>query len=325
MKRLIPTLILVILCVGGFWYAQSKDFFKEKPEPSAALVTINKDEVASYSIKNGDNEIEMQRKEGNWTMTKPSPLPLDKFSADGWVESFIALSKDKTVDANAADLAPFGLDKPAQQFKVTLQNGAVHTLSVGDPVVIQGFHYAMFSGSPEVFQLSDSKTQPLALSQIDFMDKDPVKLDYEQLRAMTVDWKGQKWTMTKTDADKKSYESDWKLGEQTLKAADATQVIDKLQMLSTAQPAKRTTEVKLDPPELRVEVKLVDAAKKEITDVYLGKLQQDTVWFSKEGSEWAYAVPIASIQELADKGNPPSAPQVQTEGQPPAEQPKAAQ
>ncbi|MCU6792895.1 DUF4340 domain-containing protein [Paenibacillus sp. WQ 127069] len=324
MKRLIPTLILVILCIGGFWYAQSKDFFKEKPEPSVALATINKDEVASYSIKNGDNEIEMQRKDGNWTMTKPSPLPLDKFSADGWVESFISLSKDKTVDANAADLAPFGLAKPAQQFKVTLQNGTVHMLSVGDPVAIQGFHYAMFSGSPEVFQLSDTKTQPLTLSQIDFMDKNPVKLDYEQLRAMTVDWKGQKWTLTKVDADKKSYESDWKLGEQTLKAADATQVIDKLQMLSTEQPAKRTAEIKLDAPELRVEVKLVDAAKKETTEVYLGKQQQDTVWFSKEGSEWAYALPAASIQELADKGNPP-APPAQTEGQPTTEQPKAAQ
>jgi hypothetical protein len=306
MKRLIPTLILVILCIGGFWYASSKDFFKEKPDTAASFVKVNKDEVASYSIKTSDSEIEMQHKDGQWTMAKPAPQPLADFSADNWVDSFNALSKDKTVDANAADLAQFGLDKPVQQFKVTLNNGTVHTLSVGSPVAIQGFNYAMFSGSPEVFQISDTKTKPLAMTQLDFVQKSPVRLDYEQIRAMSVDWKGQKWTLTKTDISKKSYESDWKLGEQTLKPADATAALDKLQLLSTEQPAKRLDEVKLDAPELRVEVKLADASNKETTEVYLGKVQQDQVLFVKQGSEWVYVLPLASIQELVDKGNPPA-------------------
>jgi hypothetical protein len=306
MKRLIPTLLLVILCIGGFWYASSKDFFKEqKPDAGPSLVKVNKDEVASYSIKTTDSEVELQRKDGKWSMTKPSPLPLEDYVADGWVESFQAVSKDKTVDANATDLAQFGLDKPSQLFKVTLQNGAVHTLSVGDPVAIQGFHYAMFSGSPEVFQLSDTKTTPLAIGQMDFMDKNPVKLDYEQVRSMMVSWKGKNWTLTKTDVDKKSYESDWKLGDTVVKAADASGFLDKLLFLATGQLAKRASEVKWDAPELRVEVKQVDGDKKESTAVYLGKIDQDNVWMAKEGGEWAYAIPLASIQELSDKSNPP--------------------
>jgi hypothetical protein len=320
MKRLFPTLLLVILCIGGFWYASSKDFFKEKTNTSPSLVKINRDEVASYSIKTGEDVIEMQRKDGKWTMTKPSALPLNDSSADGWVESFNALSKDKTVDAKPSDLAQFGLDKPGQQFQITLQNGTVHTLSVGAPVAIQGFNYAMISDSPEVFQLSDTKVKPLAMKQIDFMDKSPVKLEYDQVSNIAVDWKGQKWMLAKMDPDKKSYESDWKLGEQTVKGADAGAYLDQLQFLSTDTPAKPSSEVKLDAPELRIEVKSVDAAKKETTTTYIGKVQQDVVWFVKEGGEWAYALPVASIQELADKGKP----QPQQSGDPKAPAPPAA-
>ncbi|NHN33931.1 DUF4340 domain-containing protein [Paenibacillus agricola] len=306
MKRFIPTLVLVVLCICGFWYASSQNFFKEQqPAAGPALVTVNKDEIASYTITTADGEIELQRKDGKWTMAKPSPLPLEDYVADGWVESFQAVSKDSTVDANAKDLAQFGLDKPIQQFKITLQSGVVHTLSIGNPVAIQGFHYAMFSGSPEVFQLSDSKAEPLLKTQLDFMDKNPVKLEYEQVRSMMVSWKEQKWTLTKVDADKKSFESDWKLGETTVKPADASAVLDKLQFLTTDQPAKGVAELKQEEPALRIEVKLVDASQKETTAVYVGRIDQDNVWLLKEGGEWAYAVPLASIQELADKGNLP--------------------
>ncbi|MFD0680855.1 MULTISPECIES: DUF4340 domain-containing protein [unclassified Paenibacillus] len=304
MKRLIPTLLLVIICIGGFWYASSKDFFKESKAPAASLVKVNKDEVASFSIKAEDSEIELQRKDGKWTMNKPSPLPLNDYGADGWVESFNALSKDKTVDANAADLAQFGLDKPSQQFKVSLNNGTSYTISVGAPVAIKGFSYAMLSGSPEVFQLSDSQTKPLAMTQLDFMEKSPVTLEYDQVRSLSVAWKGEKWAITKTDADKKSFESDWKLDDKVVKGTDVGQYLNRLKFLSTEQPARPSSGINMSSPELRVEVKSVDASQKEITTVYLGKVEQDNVWFVKEGAEWAYALPLDSIQELANKELP---------------------
>lgn len=70
MKRLIPTMILVILCIGGFWFASSKDFFKEKPPEAPALVNVKKEEVAGYTIKKGDTVIELQQKDGGWTMIR---------------------------------------------------------------------------------------------------------------------------------------------------------------------------------------------------------------------------------------------------------------
>ncbi|KEQ25329.1 DUF4340 domain-containing protein [Paenibacillus tyrfis] len=303
MKRLIPTLVLVLVCIGGFWYASSQDFFKEKKPEAPALVTVKKEDVASYTIKNGDTVIEMQQKDGKWAMTKPSPLPLNDYAPGAWVDSFNGAKKEKTVDANPTDLAQFGLDKPKQEFTVNLAGGTANTLSVGDKTAVQGFYYAKFNSSPEVFQLSESTVNALAKQQTDFMEKSPVKLNYEQVRSLTVDWKGQAWTITKTEPDKKSYEAVWKLGDKEFKGADASQFLDKMAFLTSEQPAKRTAEIKgLDKPELRMEIKEADASAggKEGSSVYVGAVEGDNVWIAKQGGEWAFSIPAASIQELAD-------------------------
>ncbi|MCS7459880.1 DUF4340 domain-containing protein [Paenibacillus doosanensis] len=310
MRRLIPTLILVIICVGGFWYASSQDFFKEKKDTPPPLAKVTKTDVASYTIKSGDTEIELQQKDGKWTMTKPSAVPLNDYTANGWIDSFNLLSKEATIDAEGKDLAKFGLDKPQQQFTVKLNNGTEQTLSVGNAMLVQGFDYAMFSGSPEVFKLSDSQVKSLALAQMDFMEKSPIKLEYEQVRGVNVEWQGAKYTLTKTDTDKKSYEANWKLGDKEVKGADASPYLDKIQFLSTDQPAKPAGEVKIDAPELRIEVKSADTSGKETTTVYLGKVQQDNVWIAQQDGQWAYSLPVATVQELADKfKEPPEQPE----------------
>lgn len=312
MKRLIPTLILVLICIGGFWYASSQDFFKEKKAPAASLVKVNKGDVVSFTVKTAEADLEMQQKDGKWTMTKPSPVPLNEYSSNGWVDSFNLVTKESTIDAEGKDLAKFGLDKPQQQFSVKLKDGTVQTLSVGNPMLIEGFVYAMLSGSPEVFKMSASQVKSLAVTPLDLMEKSPIRLEYDQVRAINVEWKGEKWTLTKTDTDKKSYEANWKLGDKELKGSDAGSYLDKVQFLSTEQLAKPVSEVKMDSPELRIEVKSADASGKETTAVYTGKAEQDNVWIAQQNGAWAYAVPAATIQELADKfKQPPQAPEQQ--------------
>ncbi|WP_079914304.1 DUF4340 domain-containing protein [Paenibacillus sp. 32352] len=308
MKRLIPTIILVLICIGGFWYASSKDFFKEKQEPAASLAKVNQQDVASYTIKTGDTEIEMQQKDGKWTMTKPSAQPLNEYSAKGWIDSFNGLTKESTIDAEGKELTKYGLDKPQQQFSVKLNNGTVQTLSVGNAMLVPGYDYAMLSGSPEVFKISDSQVKSLAKTQLDLMEKSPIRLEYEQVRGITVEWKGQKWTLTKADTDKKSYEANWKLGDKELKGSDASSYLDKVQFLSTEQLAKPADQVKMDAPELRLEVKYADASNKETTVVYLGKVDKDNLWLTQQGGQWAYSLPVTSIEELADKYKQPPQP-----------------
>lgn len=303
MKRLIPTILLVVLCIGGFWYASSKDFFKEKKAETPTLVNVKKEDAAGYTIKTSDNVVEMQQKGGKWVMAKPSDMPLNDAEVSAWLDSFNGIAKDKTVDANPSDLVQFGLDKPKQEFTVTLNNGTSYMLSIGDPVAIQGFDYAKFSGSTEVFQISDTTVKALAKQPIDFMDRNPVKVEYEQIRSMSVDWKGQKWLLTKTETDKTSYEAKWKLDDKEIQGVDASNYLDRASALSTDQPAKKAAEIKgLNAPDLRIETEVVDNTNKETVHSYVGKMEGDQVWVVKQGGEWAYAIPATAVEQFI---NPP--------------------
>lgn len=303
MKRLIPTIVLLVLCIGGFWYASSKNFFKEKPPEAAAVVAVKKEEVASYTIKKESGVTELQQKDGKWTMTQPAPLPLNGYSPASWVDSLNGATKEKTVNANPSDLAQFGLDKPKQEFTVTLTNGTTHKLMIGNALPVPGFSYAKVDNSPEVFQLSDDKVKSLAKEPIDFMEKSPFTIHYEEIRSLTVDWKGKKWILTKNDPAKASYESNWKVGDKEIKGSDASGILDKAAFISSNEMVKRVAEVKLDAPELRVEMKDVGKDNKETTTVYVGKIDGDNVWIAKQGGDWAYTIPAATVQELYDKAN----------------------
>ncbi|SDE51633.1 protein of unknown function [Paenibacillus sp. UNCCL117] len=315
MKRLIPTILLVILCIGGFWYASSKDFFREKPPETPALVTVNKEDVTGFTIRSGETEIVMERREGAWTMTKPSPLPLTAYDADAWVNAFASLKKDKIVTENASDPGQFGLAEPKQRFTVKLASGVEQTLEVGDATPIGSSSYAKLSGTTAVFQLADATLQQLAKQPIDFMEKSAVKIEYEKIRSLAVDWQGTSWALTKSEPDKSSFEAKWKLGERELAGPDATGYMDRAASLVTEQLVKPAAEVKgLDQPELRLSLKTADEAGKETETAYAGKLDGATVWVARQGGEWAYAVPAEAVQELADHGK--DQPETEAEAQP---------
>ncbi|MEK8131794.1 DUF4340 domain-containing protein [Paenibacillus filicis] len=303
MKRLIPTIVLVVLCIGGFWYASSRDFFREKSPETPGLVAVNKDNVTGFTIHAGTTDIVIERKDNAWTMVKPSALPLTKEDADAWVDTFTSLKKDKMVTEAATDLGQFGLAEPKQRYTVKLAGGGEQTLEVGDATPVSGSSYAKLGGSSTVFQLADATLQLLAKQPIDFMEKTAVKVEYEKVRALTVQWQGASWTLTKAEPDKSSFEAKWKLGDRELAGTDATGYMDRAASLVTEQPVKKASEVAgLDHPDLRLTLKTTDDSGKEADTVYVGKAAGEFVWVVREGGEWAFAVPSGAVQELADQG-----------------------
>ena len=61
MKRFIPTILLVVICIGGFWYASSKDFFQEKKDEPKSLLTLKQEDVQAVSVKTEEQQIDLSR------------------------------------------------------------------------------------------------------------------------------------------------------------------------------------------------------------------------------------------------------------------------
>lgn len=301
MKRFIPTIVLVVLCIGAFWYASANSFFKKEEESdnvSKPLVSVQTDDVTAIRIKEGG--IEFAKKDGQWTMTKPSALPLDTTSVDGWLAVFSSLTQDGEVDPNPADLAPFGLKDPATEYEVTLKDGSTRAVQVGSPLPIYGHYYAKLKDAPNVYKVSESQVTSLKKTVLDFMNKTPVKLTYNEVADVQLTWKGVNKSLHKNDASKSATESDWKLdGNKDLKGSDVEPMLDKMLYMTTDKQVRPASEISLNTPDFKMEFKSSKDGK-ETTVLYLGKIENDDVWIVRQQDAWAYAIPAATIQEMFD-------------------------
>ena len=305
MKRFIQTILLVVVCIGAFWYASSQNFFKQedltgKPQP---LITLNEDDIVKIRINKGNIELN-KNEDGKWTMTQPADYPVNTYSPDSWAGTFSKLMHEGEIDPEPADLSAFGLNNPEQQFTVTLADGTTKTLLVGSSLPIAGHHYAKLADAPAVYKLPDSQINSLQKEPFDFLERGPFKMVYNEVSSVKMDWKGQSKLLVKKDPTKYATETDWTLDGKDLSGREAEPMLDKMLLMSTDEMVKAASEVNVDSAEMRIELKSYKDGT-ETTDIYIGKIEEEKVWIVRQGFNWAYAMPVSTIQELFDRLTPP--------------------
>lgn len=314
MKRLLPTLIVVIVCIAGFWYASSHSFFKEKTAEEKKLVTLKAADITAIQLQATDaastnnqdaalKPTELAKKSANWEMMLPAAYPVNSFGVDSWNDAYAALTYESVVEENPTNLADYGLVEPKQFFQVTLQDGTTKKLLIGNALPIEGHVYAKFADAPKVYDVTDQALEGLKKQPLDFINKNAVKLAYDNVKSIQFEWKGAKWLLEKAQADKTVFESTWKLDGKERKANEGTAIIDKIVGLSTAVLPKAASEVKMDAPELKIIVTESSAGKDTIS-TFIGKIDQDNVWIAKQGGAWAFTVPATAVQEAFDASKP---------------------
>ena len=306
MRRFLPTILLVVLCVGGFWYAKSQSFFKSNDSKAEQkLVSVEVADVKGFSINLRGEFVQLDKKDGIWAMSKPASYPIDKYSPDDWIGSFVDLVYVSKIDDKPDNLAAFGLDKPSQQYQITLKDGSVKKLLIGESLPVPGNSYAKLDDAPAVYEVSDQTLQGLQRMPIDFLDTAALSFQYEKIKSLGVEWKGDKWLLEKVEANKTAYDTKWKIGSLELKPADGMALLDKVTNMRTEELVKPASDVKVDAPELKVEIKEDDKGKEEVTS-YVGKVDKDDIWILKQGGAWAYKLPVVLVQDLYENGKNPA-------------------
>ncbi|NRF93720.1 DUF4340 domain-containing protein [Paenibacillus frigoriresistens] len=299
MKRFIPTILLVVICIGGFWYASSKNFFQEKKDEPKSLITLKQEDVQSIHVKKEEQQIELARNGSGWDMKTPAAAPINTNQVGSWLDALGLVTSTKLVEDQVSNLSNYGLDKPLGTYEVTLKDGSKKGLLVGTALPIEGFSYVQVEGSPAVYQVSDQSLSALSKEPVDFADASPVQFESDKVQSVKLTWKGQTYTLAKTDKDKVAAEANWKLGDKELKGAEATPLLNELNFLHSAELPQPAAQKPTAGGELKIELGLsVDG--KEVTEIYEGKLSQDQVWLTKQGGQWAYLLTAADIQKLAD-------------------------
>lgn len=304
MRKFIPTLLALAVFIGLFWYASGHSFFKkedETAEKTSPVFSMKKEDVQGIYVKTDKGETELSLKDGNWTMQKPQEQPINSNLVGSWLDTYVSLNREDIVEDQASDLAKYGLDKPAAEYRVTLKDGTSKVLQTGENLPTGDSVYAKLAGSDQVFPVTGQSLEQLSKAPIDFVDCSPAKFDSDKVTKLDFSWNNQTWTLIKQEPGKSMAEAKWTLNNEEIPGTMVSSRLDKLSSLSTeklVETASNHTDIK---GELRIEVTEVKDGQ-ETKSVYLGQSSKDLVWMMKEGGPWAYAIPVSGVQDLASQG-----------------------
>jgi len=290
MKKYVPTLILVLVFVGGLSYALSQNFFGEEEEaPAAKLTTIDTSKVAGIRIANGDLTYQLVKNDDEWNFTEPDNYPVNPYAVDSWLNALSAAEQGSVVEESPEDVSGYGLDVAKKGITLTESDGTVATIAIGDTLPTGNADYAQIDGGP-VAQVDANTVSSLLPSITTLVDTTPFEWDDADLKELTYKRGSAAWTLSNSSSDAAS--PTWTLDGKPIEATDAATVSGSLKYIASDRlPVKAST---LASAKNDFMLKLIATADgKETTQTYTGKKDPDIdtlVWVIPEGSEWAYAV-----------------------------------
>ncbi len=147
--------LVVLAIVGGYAFITS---YYSRPVPAEKLLGVKTDEIARIELKYPDRVIVVERpKSGAWRIVKPIGVDADQTTAENLARAIATANVTKTVEGNPADLAPFGLAKPAVVVTVTTFSGkTLPAIDVGKTTPIGFSAYVKRTDKPAIMLTSSA-------------------------------------------------------------------------------------------------------------------------------------------------------------------------
>ena len=158
------TVALAVIALGVFAYLR---FFEIK-QPSTEEATrqaqnvlnFDREKINGIVIQNGDERIEMRRRDNKWRLETPIKDQADNSFIENLLSDLENWQKDATIsareiDANKNGLNEYGLNKPKLRLKLIGQDKSPEIL-FGKDAALEGRMYIRFANSKEAFLAGQS-------------------------------------------------------------------------------------------------------------------------------------------------------------------------
>lgn len=156
-RNAIILVVIVALLVGAYFLVRSVktgDETPDQPEQYDRLTDYLTESVESVTLINEDGTFVIVKKDQDWVLSSPTDLRYDSTILSSIVINASSIVADKLVEENPADLAIYGLDKPAKAI-VKTTDGQETVIEVGSLTPTKGGNYAKLAGSSKVYVISN--------------------------------------------------------------------------------------------------------------------------------------------------------------------------
>lgn len=293
-------IVLVLLAYVYFFEFKGKAARQEAKEKAAKLVDVSADDVQAVTFKKEDATIAFKKDDkGTWTLTQPLAANADENEVSNFVDSFVSLTPDRTVEEAPTDLKAYEIPKMAVTLELKGGKPPVKLL-IGMENPLDKSFFAKREDQAKVVLLSSSIKSSLDKTVFDFRQKDVFKFETDKVKTIALKAKDVAWQAERKDAD-------WFLSKPFAVMAKKTPVESLLNTLSELKAKafvsedKKPDEVakfKLDKPDYEVRLRL-PASNQEIAFA-LHKLDEK-VYATTSASTKIVEVESSALTDLEKK------------------------
>jgi len=208
------TLILAVVVLAAFAYLR----FFEMKQPSTGearrqaqnVVNFDRSKVDGIIIQNGDEKIEIRRRDNKWRLEIPIKDQADAALVENLLSDLETWQKEgtipaKDIDADKSKLNEYGLNRPKLKLKLIGSDRPPEIL-FGKDAALEGRMYVRFENSKETFLAKQSVKKDLDKKAEEFRDKKLTDVATAQVRRialktpageMELEKKGDHWDIVK--------------------------------------------------------------------------------------------------------------------------------
>src|ERR1700685_414299 len=177
--------LLAAVCLGATvyfldWQKSQKESEKPPADAEKLAYAIQPQDINSLTIEHPGNSAEpllhFEKRNGNWQITQPLMTLADESSLEGIVDSLSSARIAQNEPGTPDRLKVFGLDPPAVLVEFQLQNGAKHTVALGNKDFTGISVYAIVDAAKDVALLPESLLVSTNKSLQDLRDKNALHI-----------------------------------------------------------------------------------------------------------------------------------------------------
>ena len=198
-------LLATVLLAGvgiALWWSNKQETAKEGAPAADApprIVAIGADTVKEITIQRRGEEATrvVFTDKGKWQITAPKRLPADSVAVAALTSAASKLDSERLVDANATDLASYGLAPALVTIGITNKEGKTSKLLLGENTPTGNAVYAKLDGDPRLFTAASSVKSIFDKDSSDLRDRHLMDFTQDKLKTIEVTARKQTYEFTK--------------------------------------------------------------------------------------------------------------------------------
>lgn len=152
-KQLIIGIIILAVCVGGYFGLRAYNANQEKKEAAKTVtpVEVNKDEVTGFTYMYDDGVLIFQKDGDNWQYKDNTDLDISEDTVNTMLEAICEVTSDEKVTAE--NLSDYGFDTPENTITLITSQGTTE-VSIGMYNDMLSKYYMNINGSNDMYLVS---------------------------------------------------------------------------------------------------------------------------------------------------------------------------